>query len=124
MKSEYKGIKRIIKAFSYSFDGFRAVFKSEAAFRQDLLFCLICAIGLCFVTINPVMLAIICFLLFFILFAELVNTTIEVIIDRIGEEYHPLSKKAKDIGSLLVLLSFVCFFAVLIIALLNGLIKL
>ena len=66
MKSEYKGIKRIIKAFSYSFDGFRAVFKSEAAFRQDLLFCLICAIGLCFVTINPVMLAIICFLLFFI----------------------------------------------------------
>lgn len=124
MKSEYKGIKRILKAFSYSFDGFRAVFKSEAAFRQDLLFCFLCGIELCFVKINPLMLAIICFLLFFILFAELVNTAIEVIIDRIGEEYHPLSKKAKDIGSLLVLLSFVCFFMVVIIALLNGLIKL
>lgn len=123
MKSEYKGIKRIIKAFSYSFDGFRAVFKSEAAFRQDLLFCFLCGIGLCFVKINPLMLSIICFLLFFILFAELVNTAIEVIIDRIGEEYHPLSKKAKDIGSLLVLLSFTCFFIVVIIALICGMIE-
>jgi diacylglycerol kinase (ATP) len=52
-----------------------------------------------------------------------VNTAIEVIIDRIGEEYHPLSKKAKDIGSLLVLLSFVCFFAVVIIALICGMIE-
>ena len=123
MKSEYKGIKRIMKAFSYSFDGFKSVFKSESAFRQDLLFCFLCGIGLCFVKINPVMLAIICFLLFFILFAELVNTAIEVIIDRIGEEYHPLSKKAKDIGSLLVLLSFVCFFMVVIIALIGGMIE-
>ena len=37
---------------------------------------------------------------------ELVNTAVEVIIDRISQDYHELSKKAKDIGSLLVLLSF------------------
>ena len=38
---------------------------------------------------------------------ELINTAIETIIDRISDEYHNLSKKAKDIGSCLVLLSFI-----------------
>lgn len=45
--------------------------------------------------------------LVFIIFAELVNTSIEVTIDRIGLETHHLSKMAKDIGSAIVLLSFV-----------------
>lgn len=38
-----------------------------------------------------------------VLGAELVNTAIESIINRIGPEIHPLSKKAKDIGSAVVL---------------------
>ena len=111
MKSEYKGIRRILKAFTYSFDGFKAVFKSEAAFRQDLLFCFVFAVVFCFLPLTAVARAFLLFALFLILFMELINTAIEVIIDRIGEEYHPLSKTAKDIGSLLVLLSFVHFFA-------------
>ena len=49
---------------------------------------------------------------------ELINTAIETIIDRIGEEFHPLSKKAKDIGSLLVLLAFTHFFVAAAIILL------
>ena len=35
----------------------------------------------------------------FVLFAEIVNTAIEVTIDRIGKEIHPLSGLAKDLGS-------------------------
>lgn len=42
-----------------------------------------------------------------ILLAELANTAIETIINRISDEIHPLSKKAKDIGSLMVLTSFI-----------------
>ena len=42
-----------------------------------------------------------------IVLMELVNSAIEVIIDRISPKYHPLSGKAKDIGSLLVCLAFV-----------------
>ena len=45
--------------------------------------------------------------LFFIIIVELINTAIEVVIDRISDEYHILSKKAKDIGSLLVLITFI-----------------
>ena len=40
-----------------------------------------------------------------ILVAELLNTGIEAAIDRIGEERHPLSKKAKDCGCAAVALA-------------------
>ena len=50
--------------------------------------------------------------LFFILIMELINTAIEAIIDRISADYHELSKKAKDIGSLLVLMAFIMMFIV------------
>ena len=41
-----------------------------------------------------------------IMIIELLNTGIETAIDRIGPEWHDLSKRAKDMGSAAVLLSF------------------
>ena len=107
MKSQYTGIRRILKAFTYSKDGFVATFRSEAAFRQDILFCFVMGMGLFFLPTSGVELAFMIFSLILILLMELINTAIEAVVDRIGEEYHPLSKKAKDIGSLLVLISFI-----------------
>ena len=107
MMAQTKGIKRIFKAFVHSYDGFIATFKSESAFRQDLavfVIFLIIAGVLDIVALHKLILIV---SLIFILFAELTNTAIETAIDRISEEYHELSKKAKDIGSLLVLLSFI-----------------
>ena len=106
MKSQHKGIMRILKAFTYSYDGLKACFCSEAAFRQDLFVFLG---GLVFLTFLPLTLcekSILFFSLMLILFAELVNTAIEATIDRISADYHDLSKKAKDIGSALVFLAF------------------
>ena len=40
-----------------------------------------------------------------IMIVELLNTGIEATIDRIGPEWHDLSKRAKDMGSAAVLLS-------------------
>ncbi len=119
MKSQNKGLKRILHAFIYSYNGFVATFKSEAAFRQDLLFCAFCIGLLFFLPVSGVSLALMVFALLFILLMELANTAIEFIVDRIGLEYHELSKKAKDIGSLLVLLSFVNMFLIWGIILFN-----
>jgi len=113
MKAKEKGIKRLLKAFLYSYDGFTAAFKSEAAFRQEIFFCLCAGAALFFLPLSLIHSALLLFSLFFILFAELVNTAVEVLVDRIGAEYNDLSKKAKDIGSLLVLLSFINFFVLL-----------
>ena len=106
MKSSDVGLKRILKAFLYSYDGFYAAFKSEAAFRQDLLFCLIAGGLLFFLPVTLEQTALMALTLILILLMELINTAIETVVDRISPDYHELSKKAKDIGSLLVLIAF------------------
>lgn len=110
MKSPYSGIKRIMKAFGYSLDGFKAAFKSEAAFRQDIIFCLIMLPICVYWAPSKLAAAYLAFSLIFILIVELINTAIEAVVDRISEHYHILSKKAKDIGSLIVLMAFLNFF--------------
>jgi diacylglycerol kinase (ATP) len=109
MKSPYTGIQRIFKAFGYSFSGFVAAFESEAAFRQDLLFCAALEVICLMLPADGLEKALLTVSLLGIIIAELVNTAIETVIDRISADFHPLSKKAKDIGSLIVLLSFVQF---------------
>ena len=107
MKSTDKGLKRILKAFVYSYSGFISSYKSEIAFRQDILFFIIFSIILFFIPVNHIEKILMFFSLIFIIIMELVNTAIETIIDRISNDYHELSKKAKDIGSCLVLISFI-----------------
>ena len=94
-----KGLLRILNACRYSRDGFLAVWHDEEAFRQiALLACvgmpLACVVGKtwgeCMLLALPL---VICLLV------ELLNSAIENAIDRISLEHHPLSKKAKDMGS-------------------------
>ena len=42
-----------------------------------------------------------------VLIVEILNSAIEVIVDRISLERHPLSKRAKDLGSAAVFLSLI-----------------
>ena len=112
MKQRARGFKRIIQAYTYSKQGFKFVLQAEPAFHQELIVLGIgTVISLC-LRLSGIERAMLVFSLFFIVFMELVNTAIEVIIDRISEKYHPLSGHAKDIGSLLVLLSFLNAFLV------------
>ncbi|MDR0579490.1 MAG: diacylglycerol kinase [Campylobacteraceae bacterium] len=107
MKTGDTGIKRILKAFVYSYDGFKEAFKTEAAFRQELLLCAVLFIAVFFVTEDITQRLFLISSLFFILLMELVNTAIEAVVDRISDEKHYLSKKAKDVGSLMVLTTFI-----------------
>ena len=50
--------------------------------------------------------------LLFLLIVEILNSAIEAAIDRIGAEIHPLSKRAKDMGSCAVLMA--CAMAALV----------
>ncbi len=105
MKSTHTGIKRIIHAFGYSFDGISATFKSESAFRQDIILCILAAILQCFLDLPMLFRILMLISLLFIIIAELINTAIETIIDRISPNQNPLSKKAKDIGSAIVMIT-------------------
>lgn len=112
MKHQYTGIRRIFEAFKNSLDGFVFAFREEEAFRQDVILFLLGLIFIFFIHI-PFMEKILLFsALFFILFAEIVNSSLEAVIDRISTDWHSLSKAVKDMGSLLVLLAFIYFFII------------
>ena len=100
-------MKRIINAFKYSMAGLTATWKSEPAFRQDIV---IFVVGTIVAIILPVTLflkACMISALLLIVIMELINTAIETIVDRISMDRHELSKKAKDIGSALVCIAFI-----------------
>lgn len=97
-------IIRVFNAFTYSMKGMQAAFKSEAAFRQDIILAII-NIGFAFTVPDKYFCIWMVFSSLFLLFAELVNTAIEYIVDRISLERHPLAGSAKDIGSALVFIA-------------------
>lgn len=93
------GLYRIIKAASYSLDGFRAAYKFEAAFRQVVWLNLVL---LAAVIVMPFALGIKMMLVvasFLSLIVELLNTGIEACVDHTSTAQHPLAKIAKDVGS-------------------------
>lgn len=101
------GIARIIAATGYSWLGLKAAWKHEAAFRQELMLALIgipVAIYLAKTTAELLWLIL---PLFILVMAELVNSAIEAVVDRISDEHHELSGRAKDIGSAIVFVSLV-----------------
>lgn len=117
MKTNKTGIARILNAFIYSRDGFKSVFKTEEAFRQDVLLCSILFILATILNISYIEKLFLYSSLFLVIISELVNTAIEMTIDRISDEIHPLSKIAKDIGSAVVLTSFVYLILVWVVIL-------
>ncbi len=117
MKTNKTGLVRILEAFKYSKDGFVAAFKSEEAFRQDVLLCSVLFIVALILNISFIEKLFLFSSLFLVIISELINTAIEVIVDRISEKIHPLSKIAKDIGSCIVLSSFIYLILVWIIVL-------
>lgn len=101
------GIKRIVMAGLYSWQGIRAAFKHEAAFRQELLLAIV-LLPLAFWlgdTGMEVALMVACVLL--VLIVELINSAIEAVVDRFGMEHHELCGRAKDMGSAAVLFSLI-----------------
>ncbi len=105
MKPGKTGIPRILDATKYSWQGLKGAWLSEAAFRQELALAVI-LIPLAFVlggTTGEI--AIMLLTLGVVLMAELANSAIEAVVDRIGPEQHPLSGRAKDIGSALVFIA-------------------
>ncbi|MBX2868989.1 MAG: diacylglycerol kinase [Acidiferrobacterales bacterium] len=99
------GITRVIKAFGYSCQGLVAAWRGEAAFRQEIVLCLVLVpLGL-WLGETGTERALLVLVVMLVPVIELLNSAIEAVVDRFGGEIHPLSGQAKDIGSAAVLLS-------------------
>jgi diacylglycerol kinase (ATP) len=99
------GVVRIWHATLNSCAGLADAWRQESAFRQEVvLAALLIPTGL-LVPVPPVERALLVAVVLLVLIVELLNTAVEVTIDRISLERHPLSKRAKDTGSAAVLIS-------------------
>ncbi len=105
MKPGKTGIARIINATGYSLKGLKACYRGEAAFRQELLLVLVLTPLSFWVAENAVEWILLVGSLLILLIVELLNSAIESVVDRFGDEHHVLSGRAKDMGSAAVLLS-------------------
>jgi diacylglycerol kinase (ATP) len=112
LKPGKTGIRRILDATGYSLQGLKAAWIHEAAFRQELVLTLvlsICAFLLPVTTLERIMMI---SSLLLVVIVELINSAIEAVVDRVSDDWHELSGRAKDIGSAAV---FVALFLALFV---------
>ena len=102
-----RGVRRLVNALFYSLSGLRLAFLHESAFRQEVALAAILVPIACVIDVSAAerVLLIASVLLLFVV--ELLNSSIEAAIDRIGLDIHSLSKRAKDLGSAAVLMALV-----------------
>ena len=101
-----RGLSRVWHAAGYSLAGLRAGW-GETAFRQEAVASVVLLPVAFWLGRTWVEAALLAGSVLIVMIVELLNTGIETAIDRIGPEWHDLSKRAKDMGSAAVLLSLI-----------------
>ena len=101
------GPGRVVRAFGYSLQGLVQTWRTEGAFRQEVLIALVVIPLACWVDVTPVERILLISSWLLVMLVELLNSSIEAVVDRISEERHPLAGHAKDAGSAAVLVALV-----------------
>lgn len=115
--SSNTGFIRIIKAAGYSWQGICAAYRTEAAFRQETWLCVIMIpLGL-YLGNNGIEKALLVASVILLPLVEILNSAVEAVVDRFGEEQHELSGRAKDMASAAVALALVLVATVWILVL-------
>ena len=109
----------IFKQTEYALNGLTEAFKSEKAFRLEILMVTILIPLIFLLNINYTDKAVLFLVSCLPLVAELLNSAIELTVDLITKDIHPLAKKAKDIASASVFVSLLIMITVWCIILIN-----
>ena len=100
-----RGLRRLINALFYSLSGLKLAYRHESAFRQEIALALVLIPLACVVHVTATDRVLLIGSVLLVLIVELLNSSIEAAIDRIGFDTHRLSKRAKDLGSAAVLVA-------------------
>lgn len=99
------GLRRLLNAFGYSLQGFRAAWQNEAAFREEAMLTIVLTPVALLLPVTGLEKLLLILSLLLLILVELLNSAVEAVVDRIGPEIHPLSGRAKDLGSAAVLIA-------------------
>jgi diacylglycerol kinase (ATP) len=101
------GLRRIWNALFYSFDGLKAAYRHEDAFRQEVWLALALIPLALLLPASGQGKALMIASVLVVLIVELLNSAVEATVDRVSLEHHRLAKRAKDIGSAAVMFSLI-----------------
>ncbi|MDY0365638.1 MAG: diacylglycerol kinase [Arcobacteraceae bacterium] len=95
------------KNSTYALNGLKDIVQNESSFKIELIlaFLLLPIVLVLDISTTYKLLMYLSFMA--ILVAEAINSAIERVVDLVTLEYHPMAKKAKDVGSAIVFLSIV-----------------
>jgi diacylglycerol kinase (ATP) len=101
----HTGLDRIVRATGYSMSGLRMAITGESAFRQEAMLAVVLLPASFWVGRNWVEVAVLAGSVLIVLMAELLNSAVEAVVDRVSFDRHELSKRAKDLGSAAVFIA-------------------
>jgi diacylglycerol kinase (ATP) len=105
--TEPRGPRQILAAFMWSMKGLHAAYRHEASFRLEVwLAVVVIPLGLWLGDGAAEKILLILFPVL-VLSAELLNSAIEAVVDKVSPEFHELAGRAKDMGSAAVFLLLV-----------------
>lgn len=111
-KRSRSGAARLVDATRYSMRGLTSAWCNESAFRQELVVIIIMLPVAFWLGTTAVQRSLLVLSALLILIVELLNSSIEATVDRVGTEEHPLSAQAKNMGSAAVLIALIAAAAV------------
>jgi diacylglycerol kinase (ATP) len=106
-KKSSLNLTHVWRAFRYSMAGIASALRHEDAFKQELALAVLMIPATFFMDVGWTMRTLMIASVLLVLLVELVNSSIEAVVDYISKERHPLAKRAKDMGSAAVFMSLI-----------------
>ena len=83
------GLRRLLNAFGYSLQGFRAAWQNEAAFREEAMLTIVLTPVALLLPVTGLEKLLLILSLLLLVLVELLNSAVEAVVARIGPEIHP-----------------------------------
>ena len=99
--------KNWLESLNCAIEGILYVAKTQPHMRHHFITAIAVLVLSLFLNLSWIEFSLLCLCITLVLFAEVINTAVEVTIDLISEEFHPLARIAKDVSAGAVLLSVI-----------------
>jgi len=90
---------RFIDSVNCAIEGIFWATRTQKHMRRHFLSALVLLFAVLFLRVSALEFTLLAVSVSFVLFAELMNTAVEVVVDLVSPEYHPLAKIAKDVAA-------------------------
>ncbi len=102
-KPDTSGFGGFVRSFAYAFSGIKQAFSGERNIKVDVGFAIFAIIMCVVLRCTYIEWIIVILLIGLVIAAEMINTSIEAVVDLASPQYNPLAKRAKDVAAAAVL---------------------